>query len=68
MRGGAAFEIEFLELAGSGIERGDVVGSLPDEPDASVRTDVWIPRAGRLIGDRPFIDVDERRVGCRDLR
>ncbi len=59
---GPGVHLEALELAGGGVEPGDVVAGLTDEPDFSVRRDDGIAGPALFPGNRPFLDRHRRRI------
>ncbi len=67
MGAGAFVEVDASEVAGFRIEHRDVVATLADEPDVSVRPDIRITRTRVLPRHVPFADGGLRRrrlVGC----
>ena len=58
MRAGAGVQLIALELAADGIEDGDVVAALTDEPHRVLVVSIRIARSGVLPWHRPFGDLD----------
>ena len=50
-------QVVSLELSGGGLEVGDVIATLPDEPDAPLSVNIGVARPRVLPGHCPFRDL-----------
>jgi hypothetical protein len=57
---GSLVDLVSLELSVGGVQIGDIVARLTDEPDAALLVEIWIARPGLLPRDCPLHDLNRR--------